>query len=332
MENTFHLCDALPIIGNVKHVVRRASKASAALRQSTEERLMADESTEELPSVEELMQRIAENYEALPRQLKNVATYIEQHRSSVMVDRTSDIAASCGVHPSAVVRFAQRFGFSGFSDLQAVFRQAYTGQGASSPSYQQRIRKLIDDKPGALSGGAVAREFIAASRGGLEELEAGLDDKQFDAAVKMLQQADNIYVIGVRRSFPVASYIVYALQHTPKRVHLVSGFGGMYREQIRSVKKGDVVIAISFAPYAKETQYCLRVAHHHQAKTLVITDSQLSPLARYASTQLYVKEGSAFAFRSLTSTICLCQALFIALAYKLELNVEESKDTGGYDD
>jgi len=45
-----------------------------------------------------------------------------------------------------------------------------------------------------------------------------------------------------------------------------------------------------------------------------------------------VKEGSAFAFRSLTSTICLCQALFIALAYKLELNVEEAKDTGGYDD
>ena len=293
---------------------------------------MAEESTEDLPSVEELMQRIAENYETLPRQLKSVATYIEQHRSSVMVDRTSDIAASCGVHPSAVVRFAQRFGFSGFSDLQAVFRQAYTGQGTSSPSYQQRIRKLIDEKPGALSGGAVAREFIAASRGGLEELEAGLDDTQFDAAVKMLQQADNIYVIGVRRSFPVASYIVYALQHTPKRVHLVSGFGGMYREQIRSVKKGDVVIAISFAPYGKETQYCLRVAHHHQAKTLVITDSQLSPLARYATTQLYVKEGSAFAFRSLTSTICLCQALFIALAYKLELNVEESKDTGGYDD
>ncbi|MGH8779255.1 MurR/RpiR family transcriptional regulator [Paraburkholderia sp.] len=294
---------------------------------------MADDSTEELPSVDELMQRIAENYESLPRQLKSVATYIEQHRSSVMVDRTSDIAASCGVHPSAVVRFAQRFGFSGFSDLQTVFRQAYTGQGASGTSYQQRIRKLIDEKkPGRLSGGSVAREFVAACRGGLDELEAGLDDTQIDAAVKMLQQADNIYVIGVRRSFPVASYIVYALQHTPKRVHLVSGFGGMYREQIRSVKKGDVVIAISFAPYGKETQYCLRVAHHHQAKTLVITDSQLSPLARYATTQLYVKEGSAFAFRSLTSTICLCQALFIALAYKLELNVEESKDTGGYDD
>ncbi|MDR5834375.1 MurR/RpiR family transcriptional regulator [Caballeronia sp. LZ034LL] len=290
-----------------------------------------EETSNEVQGVEELMQRITDAYDSLPRQLKNVATYIEQHRSSVMMDRTSDIAAACGVHASAVVRFAQRFGFSGFSDLQAVFRQAYAG-GGSPQSYQERIRKLIDEKAGEASGVSVAREFIAASRTGLSELEAGLDDAQFEAAVEMLSQAENIYVIGVRRSFAVASYIVYALQHTRKRVHLISGLGGMFREQVRSVKKSDVVIAISFAPYGKETQYCVRAAQHHGAKTLVITDSQLSPLARHASASLFVKEGSAFAFRSLTSTICLCQALFIALAYRLELNVEESKETSGYDD
>ncbi|SAK81309.1 transcriptional regulatory protein [Caballeronia fortuita] len=291
-----------------------------------------DETSTDVQSVDELMQRITDAYDSLPRQLKSVASYIEQHRPSVMMDRTSDIANACGVHASAVVRFAQRFGFSGFSDLQAVFRQAYTGAGGSQQTYQQRIRKLIDEKAGEASGVSVAREFIAASRTGLDELEAGLDDAQFEAAVEMLSQAENIYVIGVRRSFAVASYIVYALQHTKKRVHLISGFGGMFREQVRSVKKGDVVVAISFAPYGKETQYCVRAAQHHGAKTLVITDSQLSPLARHASASLFVKEGSAFAFRSLTSTICLCQALFIALAYRLELNVEESKETGGYDD
>src|ERR1700710_45191 len=159
------------------------------------------EPTLDIQNVDDLMQRITEAFDTLPRQLKSVATYIEQHRSNVMMDRTSDIAAACGVHPSAVVRFAQRFGFSGFSDLQAVFKQAYTGQGGSAQSYQQRIRKLIDEKPNKLSAGSVAREFIAASRTGLEELEAGLDDAQFEAAVEMLQQAENIYVIGVRRSF-----------------------------------------------------------------------------------------------------------------------------------
>ncbi|MDR5854926.1 MurR/RpiR family transcriptional regulator [Caballeronia sp. LZ062] len=292
---------------------------------------MQDETSTDVLSVDDLMQRITDAYDSLPRQLKSVASYIEQHRQSVMMDRTSDIAASCGVHPSAVVRFAQRFGFSGFSDLQAVFRQAYAG-GSTAQSYQQRIRKLIDEKAGVASGVSVAREFIAASRAGLDELEAGIDDAQFEAAVEMLEKAENIYVIGVRRSFAVASYIVYALGHTKKRVHLISGVGGMFREQIRSVKKGDVLIAISFAPYGKETQYCVRAAQHHGAATLVITDSQLSPLARHASASLLVKEGSAFAFRSLTSTICLCQALFIALAYRLELNVEESRETGGYDD
>jgi len=293
---------------------------------------MQEDTTDALIGVDELMQRIAQSYDSLPRQLKSVASYLEQHRASVMVERTSDIAANCGVHPSAVVRFAQRFGFSGFSGLQAVFKQAYAGQNPSGQTYKQRIRKLIEDKPGRLSGRTVAREFIVACKGGLDELDASFDDEQFDAAVTMLERAENIYVIGVRRSFAVASYIVYALQHTAKRVHLISGFGGMYREQIRSVKKGDVVIAISFEPYGRETQYCVRLAHHQQAHTLVITDSRLSPLVRYASAPLFVKEGSAFAFRALTSTICLCQALFIALAYRLELNVEESKDTGGYDD
>ncbi len=278
------------------------------------------------------MQRIVAGYDDLPRRLKSVATYIERHRHSVMMDRTADIANACGVHPSAVVRFAQRFGYSGFSDLQAVFRQAYAGHNASPRSYRQRIRKLIHRQSGKLSGGSVAREFIAASRGGLAELEAGFNDRQFEAAVKLLQPAENIYVIGVRRSFPVASYMAYALQHTAKRVHLLTGCGGMYREQIRSAAKGDVVIAIGFSPYAKETLYCVRAALHRGAKALVITDGQLSPLARYASARLFVIEGGAFAFRSLTSTICLCQALFIALAYRLELNVEESRETGGYDD
>lgn len=286
----------------------------------------------ESASVDTLMQQIADEYDSLSRQLKVIAKYIEQHRASLMLERISDIAAECDVQPSAIVRFAQRFGFSGFSEMQDVFRQAYTVQAKATPNYQQRIRKVIATRDGKLNVGDMAREFVDASRHGLDELAAGLDDAQLEAAVTLLQKADNIYVVGVRRAFPIASYIAYALQNTNKRVHLVSGIGGMFRQQMRSVRERDVVIAISFAPYGKETQYCARVGHHQRAKLLVITDSKLSPLARLADALLTVTEGSAFAFRSLTSTICLCQALFIALAYKLELDIEETKDPGGYDD
>jgi DNA-binding MurR/RpiR family transcriptional regulator len=150
--------------------------------------------------------------------------------------------------------------------------------------------------------------------------------------VDLVVNADNIYVVGVRRSFAVADYLVYNLQHTNKRIHLVSGLGGSYREQMRSVRANDLVIAISFTPYGKETQHCLRIAQHNQAKTLIITDSNLSPLAKRANTVLLVNEGSSFAFRSLSATLCLCQALFIAVAYRLELKVDEIHEQVGFED
>jgi DNA-binding MurR/RpiR family transcriptional regulator len=278
------------------------------------------------PTVDELIEKIAAAYESLPRQLKSIASYIEQHRSSVMMDRVSDIAQACNVHPSAVVRFSKYFGFSGFSEMQAIFRQAYTEQVAPIQSYQQRVRKLITNSRARLRGSDIAREFIDGSRHGLDELASGLDTDAFNEALDLLVKAKAIYIAGVRRSFAAASYFAYALQHTRKRVILAPGLGGMHREQISSIRKGDALVAISFLPYGKETQYCVRMSHHNKASILIITDSQMSPLARFASVLLTVREGSAFGFRSLTNTICLCQALFISLAYKLELNIEQCQE------
>ena len=279
-----------------------------------------------------LMQRIADEFEALPRQLQSVARYLEEHRSSIMVQRVGEIAEGAGVHASAVVRFAQRFGYSGFSEMQAIFREAFTAQVSPGRSYQQRIRNVISSSSNALPTVEIVSRFIDASRAGLDELAGELDESRIQKAVDMLAAAENIYVIGVRRSFAIATYIAYALQHTQKRVHLVNGLGGMFREQLRSIGKGDALIAISFPPFGKETLYAARLAQQHNARVLGITESDLGPLARHADVILKVKEGSVFAFRGLTSTMCLCQALFVALAYKLELTVEETVSRGEYDD
>jgi DNA-binding MurR/RpiR family transcriptional regulator len=282
--------------------------------------------------VEGLMQRIAEQFDALPRQQQAVARYVEEHRSSIMLQRVNEVAQGAGVHPSAVVRFAQRFEYTGYTEMQAVFRTEHTEQATPIRSYQQRIRRVIEGTAERMEPAQMAVRFIDASRAGLDELASEFDAKSFEEAVDLLVKADTIYVVAVRRSFSIASYIAYALQHTHKRVQLVNGLGGMYREQMRSINKNDVLIAISFPPYGKETLYCARIATQHRAKVLAITESAMGPLARDASVVLKVREGSAFAFRALTSTICLCQALFVALAYKLELTVEETSPPGEYDD
>jgi DNA-binding MurR/RpiR family transcriptional regulator len=284
-------------------------------------------------SAEQLMQRVAAEYDALSKQLKVIAKYIEEHQQTLVLERITDIARACSVQPSAIVRFAQRFGFTGFSDMQTVFLKSFSPPSSATPNnYQQRIRSLIASSDTPLSSADVTHNFVAACQQGLEELNQTLDPVAIEAAVDLLCKADNIYIVAVRRMFPIASYISYALQHTRKRVHLISGLGGMFHDQVRSIRENDVMIAISFQPYGKETRYCAQVATKNKAKLLVITDSQLSPLARNAEVVLTVKEGTAFAFRSLTSTISLCQALFIALAYRLELVIEETRDAEAYDD
>ncbi|OGB68638.1 MAG: RpiR family transcriptional regulator [Burkholderiales bacterium RIFOXYC12_FULL_65_23] len=270
-------------------------------------------------SVDQFIARITAEYEQLSKQLKVIAKYVEQHRDHIGLEGIQQVAAQCQVQPSAVVRFAKHFGFSGFSEMQAIFRAGLTRQLAPSRNYRTRIRDVIDSGSGSLSSVEIAREFLAGSQAGMHELDANLDEQAFKQAVDMLRETDCIWIAASRRSFPVAVYLDYALQHTDKRVGLMSGLGSMHLGQMRSVRPGDVMIAISFAPYAEETRAAVDLAVERGARLIAITDSRMSPLVKMAEAALLVQDNSTFGFRALTSTMGLTQSLFIALAYALEL-------------
>lgn len=283
-------------------------------------------------SVDSFLSGIASQYESLPRQLRAVAKHVEENRVRMVVTRITDIAEACAVQPSAVTRFAQRFGFSGYSEMQALFRRAFSESSAPAASYAKRIRSLLRTGQLRQDPGGVLRQLLLANQGAIEEWTLGLDDGALEEAVGLLHDVDDIYVAGVRRSLPAATYLTYLLQHTSKRVNQVSGLGGTFAGQMRSIRKGDLLVVISFAPYGKETRGCVRIARSRGASILAITDSAMSPVARGATTHLLVKEASAFSFRSLTNTLCLCQGIFIALASRLELDLDRPHDPGVMDD
>lgn len=280
---------------------------------------MASSVSDPVQDVDTLIARISEDYEGLSRQLKVIARYVEQHRDHIGLDGIQHVAEQCGVQPSAVVRFAKQFGFNGFSDMQALFRAGLTRQIAPSRNYQSRIRELLGEGSRSLSSAEIAHEFLAGSIGGMEELQQQLDEDSFSRAVELLHQAECIWIAATRRSFSVAVYLDYALQHTDKRVGLVTALGHMQHGQMRSARAGDILLAISFAPYAEETLSVVQDAVDRGVRLIAITDSRMSPLARWAEVLLLVQDNSTFGFRSLTSSMGLAQSLFIALAYRLEL-------------
>ncbi len=270
-------------------------------------------------NVEQLLKAISAEFDDLSKQLKVIARYVEEHRDHLGLEGIQDVAAACGVQPSAIVRFAKHFGFSGFSEMQKLFRDVISRQIAPGRSYKARIREVIEAGAGQLTSAAIAHEFLSGSMAGLQELQDGLDATAFKKAVDLLTAADNIWLVGSRRSFAACVYLNYALQHTDKRIHLVSALGSTHEGQARGIRKGDVVIAISYAPYAEETQVVAAAAAEKGASLISITDSRMSPLAKDAKALLLVQESAVLGFRSLTSTMSLAQSLFIALAYRLEL-------------
>ncbi|HVO18399.1 MAG TPA: MurR/RpiR family transcriptional regulator [Anaeromyxobacter sp.] len=283
-------------------------------------------------SVDDFLAAVASQYEGLPKQLRAIAHHIETNRARMVVTRITDIARACGVQPSAVTRFSQRFGFSGYSELQTLFRDAFSASTTPSTSYAKRIRGLIESRRLKMDAGGILRQLLLANQGAIEEFALHLDDRALKAAVTLLHDAEQIYIVGVRRSLSAATYLTYLLQHTSKRVHLVSGLGGTFAGQMRSIGRGDLLVAVSFTPYARETRTCVRIAVARGAKVLAITDSGMSPVARASGTRILVKEASTFSFRSLTNTLCLCQGLFIALASRLEVDLERSHPEAGLDE
>ncbi|MDQ0587901.1 MurR/RpiR family transcriptional regulator [Variovorax paradoxus] len=274
-------------------------------------------------SAEDFLQAVRAGFEGLSRQLKLIARYVETSRDRLALDGVQETASECGVQPSAVVRFAKHFGFSGFSEMQALFRAGAAQRLAPHRDYQERIRSLVGGAGAApITPARIAHEVIGGSIESLQALQAGLPDERFDAAVELMLDAPALWLAASRRAFPVGAYLAYALQHTAKPVHWLHGLGHMQQGELRALAPGDVLVAISFEPYAQETLDVVESALAQGARLLAITDSQLSPLAGRASAVLLAQDGATFGFRSLTSTLCLAQSLFLGLAYRMELAYE----------
>lgn len=188
-----------------------------------------------------------------------------------------------------------------------------------SRNYRRRIREAIEASPERLRPSQIAHNFMRGSVVSLQALQHGLPDERFDAAVELLARADTLWLVGMRRAFAVVSYLAYALQHTDKRVQMLHGLGAMHEGQLRSVRAGDVMIVVSYRPYAEQSVLAAQVARESGASVIALTDDASGPIANEAELALVIPESSTFGFRSLTSSMALANALFVALAYRLEL-------------
>ena len=262
---------------------------------------------------------IVRRYEQLSPRLQQVARYVLENPNDMALQTLAVIAERCEVQPSTIVRFAKTFGYEGASEMQELFKDEMLTQ-APSPSYAERIRQFSRraGAAGALAPQDVMHEFADSNILALEHLKSSVRKADLERAVDMIAAANAVYIVGKRRSFPVASYLAYALRHVDKRAYLLDGVAGMLLEQSTMLTSKDLLIAISFQPYAPETVEIAGSTREQRAKIIAITDSRLSPIAAHSDLAFEIKDAEVRQFRSLTASLCLAQTLVISYAFDME--------------
>ncbi len=272
-------------------------------------------------NLELLRSEITNRYDELSPRLKQVASFVLDNPNDIALETLAVNASRCDVQPSTIVRFAKVFGYSGASEMQRLFRDEILA-AAPSPSYSERIRQFQErsDTVDWLLPYNVMREFAESNIIALEHLREVVRKDDLDRSLELMQGAHTIYLAGVRRAFPVAAYLAYSLSHVEKRAFLLDGVAGMTSEQSWMLGPEDLVIAVSFKPYAGETLAVVERATANGAPLIAISDSRLSPVAKSANVCFEIKDAEVRQFRSLTASMCLAQTLVISYAYKFGLD------------
>jgi DNA-binding MurR/RpiR family transcriptional regulator len=273
---------------------------------------LIDEQARETPrDFEALRALIVERRETLPKRLAQVAVYALDNPDEIAFGTAASVAQAADVQPSTLVRFAQAFGYQGFSELQEVFRSRLRER---VPSYDERLARMRQHGIPTSKSSLVLDGFLEAAQRSVAELREKIKPEALERAVEVLAAAETIYLIGLRRSFPITSYLSYAMGKLSIRNILIDAVAGMGAEQASFISPRDAVLAVSFTPYASETVTLINTARGSGARIVSITDSVFSPIAPSAEVMLEIVEANFEGFRSMTATMALAMSLAVAVA------------------
>ena len=257
----------------------------------------------------DILTLIQENIHTFSKGQKRIANFILDSYDKAAFMTASRLGKRVGVSESTVVRFAAELGYDGYPDMQKSLQKMIRNRLTSV----QRI-EVTNDRIGdqdLLS--MVLQSDIEKIRMTLEEL----DRDSFERAVDTIVSARKIYIIGVRSSASIATFLTFYFNLIFDNVVEVSAnTASEVFERLLRVGEGDVVIGVSFPRYSSRTVQAMSFARDRGATTVAITDSEASPLAPICTYTLKARSDMASFVDSLVAPLSLVNALLVAVSRK----------------
>ena len=265
--------------------------------------------------------RIGKVYMSLSKAHKKAADYVLSNvfRSATM--SIDELANAVGISVATANRFARALGFDGYPQFRAELVCGFEAMLAPIDNLRSEVQRP-----------ATSTEIIAGSLNedlaNLEATRRGLDPALCNQAVKMILNAERIYIIGYGASAFLAGLMAHSLDPFCNTVQSTIGTGGpsTVARQLFKYTSRDLVIGISFPRYAEDAVTILRQLNEKKVPVLALTDAPSSPLAALANITLYAQTRRHFSPNSEGAALCLIEAICSAVAHQAKAPVHAASE------
>lgn len=265
----------------------------------------------------DLITKIQSELPGFSKGQKQIARFILEHYDKAAFMTASRLGVTVGVSESTVVRFATELGYDGYPHLQRALQEMIRNKLTSV----QRM-EVAGDRMG---GRDVLQTVLHADTDMIRVTLDEIDRDAFQGAVDALMGAKRIYILGVRSSSALASFLGFYFNLLFENVTLVhTNSVSEIFEQVLRVGPGDVLFGISFLRYSKRTLSAMKYARDRGARVIALTDSQLSPLARVADHVLLARSDMASFVDSLVAPLSVINALIVAVGMSRRDEIEQT--------
>lgn len=267
----------------------------------------------------DLMTTIESRMNTFSKGQKRIANVLLHSYDKAAYMTASRLGVAAGVSESTVVRFAIELGFDGYPELQRSLQDLIRTKLTSS----QRIEvtnNLIGDSD-------ILEKVLLSDAEKIRNSLANISRDDFNSAVDAIIAAENIYIIGVRSSSTLASFLNFYFSLIFDHVHFVQTTSGSEMfEHLINMGKRDVMIAISFPRYSTRIINAVDYAGEVGARVIALTDSDQSPIAAKADDLLIAESDMASFVDSLVAPLSIINALIVAIGKKKQTEITAKFD------
>ena len=265
----------------------------------------------------DLLKELSKGSSKFSKGQRIIAKYILNNYDKAAFMTAGRLGKIVGVSESTVVRFAAELGYDGYPSMRKALQEMIRNRLTSV----QRIevaKSMIDDND-------IVRSIIGSDIQNLQATLEILEQDSFNKFVDSIIEAKNIYIVGMRTSTSLSSFLGLYLNLLRSNVSVIHDTAASeVFEQIIRIGEGDMFIAISFPRYSSHTVDAMEFAKKMGAMTAAITDGPASPLNGIADVCLHAKSDMVSFLDSLVAPMSLINAIIIAVGIKNKENLSET--------